>query len=162
MKQYITDQELNKFKETILIKYDKSQSSLMQILQESQKKYGCVPIEMQQLISKHMNISTAKINGVVSFYSMFSMEPNGKYSIGVCLGTACYIKGGERLLERYQDQLGIKQGETTEDELFSLVPTRCVGFCSKAPVVVTNDDIHHQVSSDDVLKNIQEYRNRTE
>lgn len=155
MRQYITDQDLVKFKDTILTKYPKSNSSLMQVLQESQKQFGCVPIEMQKLIGSYMNISTAKINGVVSFYSMFSMEPNGKYSVGVCLGTACYIKGGERLLERFQEQLGIKLGETTEDELFSLVPTRCVGFCSKAPVVVVNEDIHEKVSSDDVPKIIK-------
>lgn len=155
MKQYISDQELQEFKETVLTTYNKSQSSLMQILQESQHKFGCVPIEMQQLIGSYMNISTAKINGVVSFYSMFSMEPNGKYSIGVCLGTACYIKGGERLLERVQEQLGIELGQTTEDELFSIVPTRCVGFCSKAPVIVINEDIHEKVTSDDIPKMIQ-------
>ena len=158
MRQYITNQELDTFKKEVQTKYSKSDSSLMQILQESQKKYGCVPIEMQKMVGSYMNISTAKINGVVSFYSMFSMEPNGKYSIGVCLGTACYIKGGERLLERFQDQLGIKQGETTEDELFTLVPTRCVGFCSRAPVVVINDDIHDKVTSDDVPKFIKECR----
>lgn len=158
MKQYISNEDLALFKQNVLPTHKKSQSSLMQILQESQHRFGCVPVEMQKLISEYLNISTANINGVVSFYSMFSMKPNGKYSIGVCLGTACYIKGGERLLERFQEQLNIKLGETTEDELHSLVPTRCVGFCSKAPVVMVNDVIHEKVTSDEIPKILKELK----
>lgn len=158
MKQIISKKELKYFEDNILINYDKNNSPLMQVLQESQDRYGCVPIEMQELIGKYFRISTAKINGVVSFYSMFSMKPSGKFGIGICLGTACYVKGGERLLDRMQERLGIKQGETTEDGLYSLVPTRCVGSCSNAPVIMVNDNIHTKVTSDDIPKILDEYK----
>lgn len=158
MKQIISDHDLKHFKENVLSKYKKEDSPLMQVLQESQSLYGCVPIEMQQLIGNHFRISTARINGVVSFYSMFSLEPHGKYSIGVCLGTACYVKGGERLLDRLQEKLEIKQGETTKDGLYTLAPTRCVGSCSNAPVIMVNENIHNKVTSDDIPKILKSYK----
>ena len=158
MQQFISDKELQEFKETILINYNKEDSPLMQILQESQSKFGCVPIEMQNLIGAYLRISPARINGVVSFYSMFSMEPSGKFVIGACMGTACYVKGGERLLDRFSEALDIKLGETTKDRTYTLAPTRCVGACSFAPVVMVNDDIHHKVSSDDVYKILDKYK----
>lgn len=158
MKRIISDHDLHNFKVNILSKYKKENSPLMQVLQESQSLYGCVPIEMQQLIGDHFNISTARINGVVSFYSMFSLEPSGKYSIGTCLGTACYVKGGERLLDRLQENLNIKQGETTSDGMYTLAPTRCVGACSNAPVIMVNEDIHSKVTSDDIKKILAQYK----
>ena len=88
---------------------------------------------------------------------MFSMEPSGKNITGVCLGTACYVKGGERLLDRISEQLGISLGETTEDKQFTLAPTRCVGSCSLAPVIMVSEEIHANVSSDDVPKIIEKY-----
>lgn len=158
MKQIITEKELHLFEKEILVNYDKKNSPLMQVLQESQKRYGCVPIEMQELIGKYFRISTAKINGVVSFYSMFSMKPSGKYSIGTCLGTACYVKGGERLLDRIVESLGIQLGETTSDGLYTLAPTRCVGSCSNAPVIMVNEDIHSKVTSEDIPGILSKYR----
>ena len=158
MEQFISNQELEEFKNTILIKYNRFDQPLMQVLQESQDKFGCVPIEMQNVIAEYLHISPAKINGVVSFYSMFSMEPSGKNVIGVCMGTACYVKGGERLLNRVTDALDITLGETTEDRLFTLTPTRCVGDCSNAPVVMVNEDIHRKVTSDDIPNIINQYK----
>lgn len=158
MDRIISEKDLLVFKKDILSKYKKEDSPLMQVLQESQKAFGCVPIEMQQLISTYFRISTAKINGVVSFYSMFSMKPNGRYSIGTCLGTACYVKGGERLLDRLQERLEIQLGETTSDGLYTLAPTRCVGACSLAPVIMVNDDIHSKVTSDDIPKILSNYK----
>lgn len=160
MKRYITDEQLSNFKENVLVKYIGKESPLMQVLQESQDLFGCVPIEMQQLIGKTMHVSTAKINGVVSFYSMFSMIPNGINTIGTCLGTACYVKGGERLLARVSEILDTPYGETSKDGQFTLAPTRCVGDCSNAPVIMVNDTIHQKVTSDDVPKIIDLYRKK--
>lgn len=160
MKRFITDEQLKDFEKDVLVNYIGAESPLMQVLQESQELFGCVPIEMQQLIGKTLHISTARINGVVSFYSMFSMIPNGKNTIGTCLGTACYVKGGERLLNRVSELLNTPFGETSEDGLWTLAPTRCVGDCSNAPVIMVNDTIHHKVSSDDVPKIIEIYKNK--
>ena len=158
MKQYISENELHKFENEVLINYDKKSNPLMQVLQESQSQFGCVPIEMQEIVGKYFHISTAKINGVVSFYSMFSLTPNGKNTIGVCMGTACYVKGADRLLDRVREELGIEYGETTKDGNFTLAPTRCVGDCSSAPVIMVNDKIFKKVTSDDIKGIINEFK----
>lgn len=158
MKKRISEMELNIFKDTVLINYKKEDSPLMQVLQEAQSAFGYVPIEVQELIGKHLHISLARINGVVSFYSMFSMVPQGKHSIGVCLGTACYVKGGERLLDRVSEKIGAELGETSKDGLYTLAPTRCVGACSLAPVIMTNEKIHSKVTSDDIHDIINELK----
>lgn len=158
MKQHISKNDLHLFEENILSKYKKEDSPLMQVLQESQNIYGCVPIEVQEVIGKYFRISTAKINGVVSFYSMFSMEPSGINTVGVCLGTACYVKGGERLLDRVSEKLEIQLGETTKDGIYTLAPTRCVGACSSAPVIMVNDTIHEKVTSDDISNILENYK----
>lgn len=158
MKTYVTESQLHNFESTIFPKYTDVENPLMQLLQESQTMFGCVPIEVQLLISKHFNYSTAKINGVVSFYSMFSLKPNGRNVVGVCTGTACYVKGAERLVDRMSETLGIKQGETTEDGQFTMAHTRCVGACSQAPVIVVNNNIHEKVSSDDIEKIHDKYK----
>ena len=150
MNKVIAQKELDTFKDTVLVNYKKEDSPLMQVLQDAQSAFGYIPIEVQELIGSTLHISTARINGVVSFYSMFSMEPQGKHSIGVCLGTACYVKGGERLQDRVSEKIGAKLGETSKDGLYTLAPTRCVGACSLAPVIMVNDDIHSKVTSDDI------------
>ena len=130
----------------------------MQILQESQKQFGCVPLEVQKLISDELNISTAKINGVVSFYSMFSLVPSGKHIIGVCTGTACHVKGAHRLVSRVEDILDTPYGETTKDGQFTLAHTRCVGDCAKGAVVMINDKMHAAVTSDNLESILDPYR----
>ena len=152
MNKTINKKELNEFKEGVLVNFHKEDSPLMQVLQEAQNTFGYIPIEVQELIGTHLHISPARISGVVSFYSMFSMTPQGKDSIGVCMGTACYVKGGERLLDRVSEQIGAQLGETSSDGLYTLVPTRCVGACSLAPVIMVNDEIHSKVTSDDIRK----------
>ena len=158
MKTYVSKEQLNTFKNDVLVRYEGKENPLMQILQESQSVFGCVPVEVQVLISKNFNYSTANINGVVSFYSMFSLKPNGKNVVGVCTGTACYVKGAERLVDRMNEQLGISHGETTENGHFTMAPTRCVGACSKAPVIVVNDKIYEKVTSEDIPKIYEEYK----
>ncbi|MFK5883516.1 MAG: NAD(P)H-dependent oxidoreductase subunit E [Candidatus Izemoplasma sp.] len=160
MINYVNEKQLELFKIDVIDKFRNEETPLMQILQESQKDFGCVPIEVQQLISDELNISTAKINGVVTFYSMFSLTPSGKHIIGVCTGTACYVKGAQRLVELVSDLLDTPYGETTKDKQFTLAPTRCVGDCSKAPVVMVDGKIYGNVTSDDIPKILAEYQDK--
>lgn len=160
MSVYVSKRLLKEFKVEVIDKYKDSKSPLMQVLQESQKRYGCVPEEVQEFISKEMHVSTAKINGVVSFYSMFSLKPSGKHILGVCTGTACYVKGSTRLVERVEELLDTPYGSTTKDGLFTLAPTRCVGDCSKAPVIMIDDKIYGKVTSDDIPRILAEYHNK--
>lgn len=115
---------------------------LMPLLQEAQQIFGCVPIEVQKIISSELNESIAKINGVVTFYSQFSLEPKGKNSISICLGTACYVKGAQGVLDAFEDELKIKNGETTKDGEYTLEATRCIGACGLAPVFSVNERIY--------------------
>lgn len=158
MIKQISKIELKNFRNEVLVKYKKEDSPLMQVLQEAQAIFGYIPIVIQETIGAYLHIPTARIHGVVSFYSMFSTVPLGKYSVGTCMGTACYVRGGERLLDRVMDLTDTKYGETSEDGMFTLAPTRCVGDCSNAPVIMVNDRIHTNVTSDDVEKIINEYR----
>lgn len=157
---YLTKTQIKEFKDNIIPKFKEERSPLMPILQESQYLFGCVPMEIQEVISKELNISTAHINGVVTFYAMFSLKPRGKHILGVCTGTACYVKGAKRLVDRVSEELDTPYGETTADGQFTLQDTRCVGTCSKAPVIMVDDDIHGNVSSDDVIKIINQYREK--
>jgi len=157
MEKYLTTKQLEDFRTNVLPKYKMEKNPLMQVLQEAQSLFGCVPYELQQTISETLNESTAKINGVVTFYSMFSVKPMGKNILGVCTGTACYVKGSSRLVDRVSEYLNTPYGKTTDDGLFTLSDTRCVGACSMAPVIMVNEKIYGNVSSDDVTKIIEEY-----
>ena len=160
MIKYVSEKQLEYFKKEVIEKFRNQESPLMQILQESQKDFGCVPQEVQQLISDELHISTAKINGVVTFYSMFSLTPSGKHILGVCTGTACYVKGAQRLVDLVSEILDTPYGETTKDGQFTLAPTRCVGDCSKAPVVMVDGKIYGNVTSEDIPKIISEYQDK--
>ena len=126
----------------ILKKYSKDKSNLIQILNEVQEYYGYIPKQSQEAISVYLDIEMAEIYGVITFYSRFTLEPKGKYNIAVCLGTACYVKGSEKILDRVKEKLGIDVGQTTEDGLFSIEATRCIGACGLAPVFTVNDDVY--------------------
>jgi len=115
---------------------------LMPTLHEAQKIFGCIPIEIQKIIAKELNESIAKINGVVTFYGNFSVEPKGENVINVCLGTACYVRGSQGVLDAFQDELRIKSGQTTEDGKFTLQSTRCIGACGLAPIFTVNDTVY--------------------
>lgn len=123
-------------------KWRDRRGALMPVLQEAQNLFGYLPMPILELISKELSVSMAEIHGVATFYAQFTFIPKGKYNISVCMGTACYVKGGETILDGFRDKLGIDKGETTPDGLFSIVETRCVGECSLAPVVTVNDEIH--------------------
>lgn len=125
---------------------------LMQALHDAQTRFGYIPPYVQEMISETLDIPVSMIYGVITFYARFTLEPTGRCEIGVCLGTACYVKGSARLIEDIESALGIKPGQTTPDGNFTLTATRCVGACGLAPVVTTNQDVHGRLSRDDMRK----------
>jgi NADH:ubiquinone oxidoreductase subunit E len=129
------------FKETVAA-WKGRKGALMPILQDAQITFGYLPRPILEWTAKELNTPIAELYGVATFYSQFSFEPLGKYNISVCQGTACYVKGAEKLQNDFCEALGIEAGATSEDGLFSLVETRCVGECSMAPVVSVNGEMH--------------------
>ena len=134
------------------------EGSLMPILQKAQDIYGYLPIEVQTIISNETGIPLEKIYGVVTFYSQFSLYPKGKYNISVCLGTACYVKGSQQVIDKFCEILKIKPGETTEDGEFTIDALRCIGACGVAPAVSINGTVYPKVSVSDVQKIINHYK----
>ena len=126
----------------ILKNYPKEKDRLIGVLNDVQETFGYVPKEAQIEISNYLGLSLAEIYGVITFYSRFTLEPKGKYKISVCLGTACFVKGSQALLDRVKERLKIEPGKTTEDGLFSLDDVRCVGACGLAPVFMINDEVY--------------------
>lgn len=147
-------QELDNFIDSLPSK----KGSLIQVLHTAQDIFGYLPKEVQLYISDKLNISPAKVYGVVSFYSYFTTEPIGKYKINVCLGTVCFVKGSDKILAEFEKQLGIKSGETTEDLMFTLESLRCVGACGLAPVVVVNDKVYGHVTLGQVSEILDKYK----
>jgi len=130
---------------------------LMMILSDFQKEFGYVPLEVQEIISKRLDIPVAEIYGIVTFYSMFSLKPKGKYVIGVCLGTACYVQAATQIANRLEEILGIKPGQTTNDGLFTIDVLRCLGACALAPVMVINGTIFSRVKVKELQSIIDDY-----
>lgn len=130
----------------------KSPADLIEVLHKTQDLYGYVPKEVIYIISKEIGIPASEIYGVVTFYSRFSLVPKGKFAISVCMGTACYVKGAENLLNDFSKLLKIGVGETTEDLNYSLIETRCVGDCANAPIVTVNDKVYTKVTKEDIEK----------
>ena len=126
----------------ILENYPKEKDQLIAILNDIQEKYGYIPKQSQIVISEYLSIPMAEIYGVITFYSRFTLEPKGKYNISVCLGTACFVKGSQSILERAEERLKIKSGQVTEDGRFSIDEVRCVGACGLAPVFMVNDEVY--------------------
>ena len=139
-------------------KYADEPTPLMMILSDIQKEYGYVPVDVQEIVSAKTGISVAEIYGVVTFYSFFSLTPKGKYVIGCCLGTACYVKGAQNVIDKFSELLGIKPGETTEDGLFTLDALRCIGACGIAPAVSINGKVYPKVAVGQVEGIIDSYR----
>lgn len=133
-------------------------SSLIIILHKAQEIFGYIPEEVQEFVAEKIEVPVSKVYGVVSFYNFFSMEPKGKYPISVCTGTACYVRGAEKILEALQKELGLKLGGVTKDGLFSLDSLRCIGACGLAPVMLVGKDVHGKVKPEDVKKIIAKYK----
>ncbi|MGD9567664.1 MAG: NADH-quinone oxidoreductase subunit NuoE [Sedimentibacter sp.] len=161
--EFVFDKEKNKEKienfKMFIQEHKETPGALMPVLQEAQEVFGHLPLEILQLISRVLNIPMSEIYGVATFYSQFSFVPKGENTISVCLGTACYVKGAQAILEEIESVLGIKAGETTPDLKFSINSTRCVGECSLAPVITINDDIYAKVTKTKIKELIEKYRN---
>ena len=157
-RQHLSEAAVAKINE-ICDRYADERTPLMMILSDVQKEYGYIPLEVQELVSERTGISVAEIYGVVTFYSFFSLNPKGKYVIGCCLGTACYVKGAQQVIDKFSEILGIKPGETTKDGLFTLDALRCIGACGIAPAVSINGKVYPKLSVNAVPAVIEEYKN---
>lgn len=148
--------------EQICDSYKDEPSPLMMILSAIQKKYGYIPLEVQEIVSRKTGIPVAEIYGVVTFYSFFSLKPKGKYVLGICLGTACYVKNSQAIVDKFSALLGIAPGETTDDGLFTIEAVRCIGACALAPAMTINGKVYPKVTPDQVGMIIDEYRKKEE
>lgn len=138
------------------IKADKH-PSVMTALQRAQAIYGYLPIEVQSIIAQEMGVSLEEVFGVATFYSQFTLNPKGAYAFGVCLGTACYVKGSGDVVAKLEECLGLKDGMTSSDGRFSIASTRCVGCCGLAPVMTVNDEVYGKVTPDQIPGIIKKY-----
>ncbi len=142
----------------VIAEHKDQEGAVIPVLHKAQEIYGYLPIEVQEMISEGLDVPLAEIYGIVTFYTQFSLNPKGKYHIGVCLGTACYVKGSGDILEKIKEILGIEVGECTPDGLFSIDATRCIGACGLAPVLTVNDDVYGRLVVDDVEGIIKKYQ----
>ena len=150
----------DEFLESLCDKYQPIKDNLIQMLNEVQEYYGYIPMNAQKTLSDFLNVPMAEIYGVITFYSRFTLKPKGKYNVAVCLGTACFVKGSEKLLDTAKETLKIKEGETTEDGKFSLEATRCIGACGLAPVFTVNDEVYGKATPELMKKVIKEYMDK--
>lgn len=146
--------ELDEFIESV----NNDDKELIAILHKAQGIFGYLPMVVQSHIAKKLNINVSRVYGVVTFYSFFTMVPKGEYVINICLGTACFVRGAQPVLEKFEELLGIKNGETTSDGKFTITSLRCVGACALAPVVQINGKTYGNVKLDEVAKILAEYK----
>ena len=132
--------------------------SMMPILQQAQEIYGYLPIEVQKIIARETGASVEEIFGIVTFYSQFKLNPNGKYAIAVCLGTACYVKGAQELLDAIEAEIGVKAGDTSPDGKYSVEATRCIGACGLAPVLTVNGEVYGRLTKKDIPGILAKYK----
>ena len=141
----------------VIAKNKELPGALLPVLHEAQEIYGYLPIEVQQMVADGLGVSLSEVYGVATFYSRFSLTPKGKHKISVCLGTACYVKGSDKVLEEVEKMLGIKSGECTPDGLFSIESCRCVGACGLAPVMMVDEDVYGKLTADKVGAILDKY-----
>ena len=164
MKKGLTTVEFHGTKEqeekliAVINEYKDIKGSMMPILQQAQEIYGYLPIEVQKIIARETGASIEEIYGVVSFYSQFKLNPNGKYAIAVCLGTACYVKGAQELIDAITKELGVEAGSTSSDGKYSLEATRCIGACGLAPVLTINGDVYGRLTAKDIPGILAKYK----
>ncbi len=151
-------QELTKYIEEL----DYKPTELIAILHRAQHLFGYLPREVQEFIADKLNINVSKVYGVVTFYSFFTMEKKGKYVINICMGTACFVRGADKILKEFEEKLGIKNGETTPDGKFTLSTLRCVGACGLAPVVQVNGKTYGNATIETVAEILEEYSKEEE
>lgn len=141
----------------VIEKYKDMRGALLPVLQEAQGIYGYLPIEVQRMVADGLGISLSEVYGVATFYAQFSLTPKGQHRISVCLGTACYVKGADKILAEFEKILCIKSGECTPDGMFSIDSCRCVGACGLAPVVMIDEDVYGKIKPEDVQGIINSY-----
>lgn len=141
----------------ICASFGNESAELINVLHKTQEAFGYLPAEVQQVIAKELNISVAKVYGVVTFYAFFTMKPKGKYPISVCLGTACYVRGAEKVVDAVKQELNIEVGEVTSDGKFSLNCLRCVGACGLAPVMLVGEKVHGRVEAGQIKDILAQY-----
>jgi len=144
--------------EAICKEFNHDKDELINVLHQTQNTFGYLPEDVQEIIAENLNTSLAHVYGVVSFYSFFTMTPKGEHPINICMGTACYVRGAEKILHEFRTLLDIKVGETTKDEKFSLSSLRCIGACGLAPVVLIGDKVYGRVTLDSVKEILDEYK----
>lgn len=150
------DSSLLKAKEELQVIKEK-EGALIPALHKMQDIYGYLPEHALMLVSEELDIPITQIYGVASFYSLFSLEPKGKHVISVCLGTACYVKGSQNILERLSKELGVEEGNTTDNGKFTLQATRCIGACGLAPVIMIDEKAYGRLVPNDIPKILKEY-----
>ena len=143
--------------EEICKSFNNAPGELINVLHKTQEHFGYLPAEIQEVVAENLKVPVAKVYGVVTFYSFFTMTPKGQYPVSLCTGTACYVRGAEKVLEELKKELQINVGDTTPDGKFSLSCLRCVGACGLAPVVMVGDKTYGRVAPEDVKKIIEEY-----
>ena len=141
----------------VIVSHKGQKGAVIPVLHEAQAIYGYLPIEVQEMISEGLDVPLAEIYGIVTFYAQFSLNPKGRYQIGVCLGTACYVKGSGDILDKVKELLNIEVGECSADGKFSLDATRCIGACGLAPVMTVNDDVYGRLTVDEVEGILKKY-----
>lgn len=146
----------------VIDQYSRERGQLIRILQEAQEIFGYLPEEVQAYIAGKLDLPVSEVNGVVTFYALFHTEPRGKYSVNVCMGTACYVQGAQGLLEDFRQKLDLKDGDTTGDGLFTVKSTRCIGACGLAPVITINNDVHGKLGRKNVAALIRKYKRQAE
>ena len=163
MKKKLTTVKFNGTKEqeaellAVIEKHAGEKGAMMPILQEAQGIYGYLPIEVQKIIADKTGVSQEEIFGIASFYSQFKLNPDGKYAIAVCLGTACYVKGSGEVIEEISKQLNVPVGSTSSDGKYSVEATRCLGACGLAPVMTVNGEVYGSLKKSDVKTILEKY-----
>ncbi|KQC07841.1 MAG: hypothetical protein APR62_05790 [Smithella sp. SDB] len=142
---------------SIIEKFKGKPGGLIPVLEEAQVVLEYLPISVQKKIASGLNLPLSRVYGVVTFYSFFTMTPRGKHTVRVCLGTACYVRGGKAIYEQIEKQFGISEGETTPDRMFTLETVRCLGACGLGPVVVVDEDVHGRVKPGKIKEILSQY-----
>ena len=137
--------------------YQGNPNALIQVLHLAQEVFGYLPLQVQEVVADALDIPVAEVSGVVSFYSLFTSQPKGRHTINVCLGTACYVRGGKKLVEQIQQLLGIGIGETTKDRNFTFEVVRCIGACGLAPAIQIDNDVYKQVKPEHLGQILEKY-----
>ncbi|HNW86142.1 MAG TPA: NADH-quinone oxidoreductase subunit NuoE [Candidatus Limiplasma sp.] len=142
----------------VIDEHKDQKGALMPVLQAAQGIFGCVSMDVQEYIADALGTTLSDVYGVATFYSQFSLQPKGQYVIGVCMGTACYVRGAQKVLDRVQKELNAKVGETTPDSKFTIQATRCLGACGLAPVMMINDEVYGRLTEEEIPAILEKYK----